>query len=99
LPPPFPLLTPLLKLAHFLRAYAPHVDSVSLDGKVRAFAEQSTAALGSSTATRWGLDRIDQDGQPLDSLYHYYNMGSEVHAYIIDTVGQQGAGRSGSEWP
>ena len=49
--------------------------------------EESTAASGGSSATKWGLDRIDHPTLPLDNEYNYYNMGTGIHAYIIDTVG------------
>jgi subtilisin family serine protease len=48
--------------------------------------EDQTVELeaGQSNAT-WGLDRIDQRSLPLDGLYHYNRMGTNVYAYIIDT--------------
>ena len=34
----------------------------------------------------WSLDRLDQAILPLDHQYHFYNLGSGVNVYIIDTV-------------
>ena len=48
------------------------------DGVVRASTQQRKAP--------WALDRIDQTALPLDGVYSYYNDGSGVHAYIVDTV-------------
>ncbi|GAB4815994.1 hypothetical protein N2152v2_003040 [Parachlorella kessleri] len=73
------------QLVHFLAAYAPLIESVSVDSNVKAFTEESTAASGGSSVTKWGLDRIDQPNLPLDNEYYYYNLGTGVHAYIIDT--------------
>lgn len=33
----------------------------------------------------WGLDRIDQRDLPLDGLYSYPGLGSNVNAYVIDS--------------
>jgi hypothetical protein len=37
------------------------------------------------TQAPWGLDRLDQADPPLDGLFHYYNLGSGVNAYVVDT--------------
>lgn len=33
----------------------------------------------------WGRDRIDQREDILDNEYHYYNAGSDIDVYVIDT--------------
>ena len=38
------------------------------------------------TAAPWALDRIDQRDLPLDNNYTYYNAGTGVHVYVVDTV-------------
>lgn len=68
------------------------------------FSSPGELSPGSSTRSgRWGLDRIDQVELPLDGMYRYYNLGSGVDAYIIDTgilttheEFEYGTGQSGS---
>lgn len=48
------------------------------DGGVTATSVQSSAP--------WALDRIDQEYLPLSSNFTYYNTGSNVNIYIVDTV-------------
>jgi hypothetical protein len=57
----------------------PAVEYVQEDGVVSAFSTQQNAT--------WGIDRIDQRNQPLDSAYNFANVttGAGVHAYVIDT--------------
>ena len=76
---------------HALRGYAavvpatavsslrgdPRVAYVERDGVVRALTTQPNAT--------WGLDRIDQRNLPLSGTFTYFNTGSGVKAYIIDT--------------
>lgn len=71
-----------------LRA-APSVAYIQQDLIMRTTAEQTNAP--------WGLDRIDQESRPLDSIYRYDQDGSGVTVYVIDTglraTHQQLAGR------
>lgn len=68
------------------------------------FSSPGELSPGSSTRSgRWGLDRIDQVELPLDGMYHYYNLGSNVDVYVIDTgilttheEFEYGTGQSGS---
>ena len=55
----------------------PSVAYVEEDGVVSASATQRNPP--------WGLDRIDQRSNALDSAYTYLATGAGVHAYIIDT--------------
>ena len=34
----------------------------------------------------WGLDRLDQTAPPLNLEFDYYNLGTGVNVYIVDTV-------------
>jgi subtilisin family serine protease len=47
--------------------------------------DQAMQASGTETSPPWGLDRIDQRSQPLDSTYNYAETGTGVTAYVIDT--------------
>ena len=65
-------------LLSFVSAYKAHIASVHEDGGVRPTEIQRDAP--------WALDRIDQDGLPLNHEYIYSDTGSNVNVYIIDTV-------------
>lgn len=62
-----------------LTAYQDQVDSVHEDGTVVIEEVQANAPPA--------LDRIDQTDLPLDGLYHYFNQGTAVNVYVVDTVG------------
>lgn len=51
------------------------------------YIEQDQIASSSAiqTGVTWGLDRIDQQVLPLNSMYEYNSNGSTVDAYIFDT--------------
>ena len=55
----------------------PNVDYIEQD--------QTVSLVQVENQATWGLDRIDQADQPLDTLYHYNAVGSGVNAFIIDT--------------
>lgn len=59
-----------------LRA-VPSVASIHQDQVMRTSDEQTNAP--------WGLDRIDQESRPLDSIYRYDETGAGVTVYVIDT--------------
>jgi subtilisin family serine protease len=61
--------TGLLRDARVLR--------VEPDGIARTTTTQSNAT--------WGIDRIDQRALPLSGTFTYFNTGSGVRAYVIDT--------------
>ena len=66
-------------LLRLLKDYGAFVSSVHEDTGVRAQDIQP--------APSWSLDRIDQAFLPLDKQFHFYNLGTGVNVYIIDTVG------------
>jgi subtilisin family serine protease len=59
----------------------PLVAYVESDKVVRTSDTQSMDQSGDP----WGLDRIDQQAEPLSGTYSYTSAGAGVHAYIIDT--------------
>ena len=61
-----------------MTAYQAHVAAVHEDGFVSVDNMQIDPA--------WALDRIDQTDLPLDNIFHYYNLASDVNAYVVDTV-------------
>lgn len=67
------------QLLLFLSAHRDQVISVHEDGGVTATSVQYNAS--------WALDRTDQEYLPLNSNFTYYNTGSNVNVYIVDTVG------------
>lgn len=69
------------QLQRFSAAYGGSVAAIYPDSSVGVRSRQ----LGAP----WALDRIDQTQLPLDGAFDYYNLGSGVHAYIVDTVGAQ----------
>jgi len=50
-----------------------------------AITEAEIGLLGTQTSPTWGLDRVDQRNLPLDDIYRYDNLASNVHIYVIDT--------------
>ena len=53
-----------------------------------SFVQRNTILHASDTQANppsWGLDRIDQRDNKLDSTYTYPNAASNVHAYVIDS--------------
>ena len=66
------------ELQAFLEAYRGQVASVHEDTEVSVFDVEQSAP--------WGLDRIDQPALPLRGQYDYYNLGTGVNVYIVDTV-------------
>ena len=65
-------------LISFLAAYNSSVASVHEDTLVTSSDVQFNPP--------WSLDRLDQADLPLDNQFHFYNLASGVHAYIVDTV-------------
>jgi subtilisin family serine protease len=53
-----------------------------------AYVEQNQYAHASEIQAdppSWGLDRVDQDGLPLDQSYEYTQSGTGVDAFVLDT--------------
>ncbi len=76
---------------HALRGYAAWLTSsqyaaIAADPAVKYVAvERWGEIVVDQPNPTWGLDRIDQRNQPLDSNYHYHATGAGVTAYIVDT--------------
>ena len=70
------------ELQAFLEAYMGQVDSVHEDTEV-SISEMERPAP-------WGLDRLDQTALPLNGEFDYYNLGTGVNVYIVDTVSRRG---------
>ena len=69
------------ELREFLRAYKGAVHSVHSDGILTV-----ESVEGPVPRAPWALDRIDQMRLPLDGAFHYYNTGTGINIYIVDTV-------------
>lgn len=75
-----------------IKGFAATLPAAALQGlrsnpSVDYIEQDQTVSLSSgveSNAT-WGLDRIDERGLQLDSVYQYNTTGAGVNAYIIDT--------------
>ena len=61
-------------------------EAMSRDPRVK-YVEQDSEISASSTQPNapWGLDRVDQHGLPLDTVYNYTLTGAGVRAYVIDS--------------
>lgn len=66
------------ELQAFLDSYRGQVASVHEDTEVSVFEMEHPAP--------WGLDRLDQTALPLNQDFDYYNLGTGVNVYIVDTV-------------
>ncbi len=89
---------------HAVRGFAAYMSeeearSLSRDPRV-AFVEQDSEVEGATVQQNApaGLDRIDQRDLPLDTTYTYFNSGTGVNVYVIDsgirTTHQEFGGRA-----
>lgn len=76
-----------------LKGFAATLPDAALQGirnnpNVSLVEQDQTVALNAASPqdqATWGLDRIDQADQPLDTQYHFSQTGAGVTAFIIDT--------------
>jgi subtilisin family serine protease len=59
----------------------PRVEYVEQDVEIQAETTQTVPSANSN----WGLDRIDQQGLPVNGQYEYDTDGSGVKAYVVDS--------------
>lgn len=63
----------------------PAVDYVAADAMIQLEPENIVTGKTTQNGVTWGIDRIDQHGMPLSTVYNYSKTGNGVNVYIIDT--------------